>query len=219
MRHMTALGRTCAPPAAAGESLITADGAQISLRQVGADDRAAMAAFFDRLSPRSRHRRFLSSKRELTPRELTYFTDIDHHNHEAIAAVDLRDGSIVGVARYVQYADRAGVAEVAIEVADAFQQMGIGTALAGLTIERADANGVTLLIGTTLWENRAARGLLRHLGFRARRSRGSEIEHELKLAEPSPREALCVPANPRLIARASPLPLREILHPIEKSRN
>ena len=200
---MTALGTTCAPPAAAGESLVMAGGPRISLRQVGADDRAGMAALFDRLSPESRHRRFLSPKRELTPRELTYFTDIDHLNHEAVAAVDLRDGSIVGVARYVQYADRAGVAEVAIEVADAFQRIGIGTALAGLTIQYAHANGLTLLTATTLWENRAARGLLRHHGFRARRSRGHEIEHELKLEESSPREAVCVPENPRLIARAA----------------
>src|SRR5512135_136492 len=113
MRHMTALGTTCAPPAAAGESRVMVGGPRISLRQVGADDRAGMAALFDRLSPESRYRRFLSPKRELTPRELTYFTDIDHLNHEAIAAVDLRDGSIVGVARYVQSTNRAGVAEVA----------------------------------------------------------------------------------------------------------
>ena len=203
MRHMTALGTTCAPPAAAAESLVMAGGPRISLRQVGADDRAGMAALFDRLSPESRHRRFLSPKRELTPRELTYFTDIDHLNHEAIAAVDERDGSIVGVARYVRDTHRAGVADVAIEVADEFHALGIGTALATLTIHHAHTSGFTLLTATTLWDNHAARRLLRHHGFRARHSRGSEIEHELKLEESSPREAVCVPENPPLIARAA----------------
>ena len=142
-----------------------------------------LAGLFARLTPESRHRRFLSPKRELTARELTFFTDIDHLNHEAIAAVDQRDDSIVGVARYVRHADRADVAEVAIEVADAFQRMGIGTALARLTIQRARANGLTLLTARTLWENRAARGLLRQHGFRARQSHGGEIDYELKLEE------------------------------------
>ena len=203
---MTLSKALCSSSAAVAESLVVADGTPISLRQVGSRDRAGLAALFGRLTPESRRRRFLSPKRELTPRELTFFTDIDHLNHEAIAAVDDRDDSIVGVARYVRDAGRADVAELAIEIADAFQRMGIGTALTSLTIQHAHANGLTSLTATTLWGNRAARGLLRHHGFRARRSRGGEIEHELKLEESSPREALCVPENPRLIARAAGVP-------------
>jgi RimJ/RimL family protein N-acetyltransferase len=180
---MIAAGAACAVSAAALESLVAADGTRISLRQVGAGDRGGLAALFARLSPQSRYQRFRSPKRKLTERELTFFTDIDHLNHEAIAAVDQRDGSIVGVARYVRYPDRADVAEVAIEVADAFQRMGIGTALASVMIQRAHAKGLTLLTATTLWENRAARGLLRLHGFRARQSRGGELQHELGLDE------------------------------------
>ena len=191
---MTATRAACAFSATAAATLVAADGTRISLRQVGAEDRDGLAALFARLSPQSRYQRFLSPKRELTPRELTYFTDIDHLNHEAIAAVDQRDGSIVGVARYVRDPARADVAEVAIEVADAHQRIGIGTALASITIRRARANGLTLLTAATLWENRAARGLLRHHGFRARQSRGGEIHHELKLEELGPATA---PVEPR----------------------
>jgi RimJ/RimL family protein N-acetyltransferase len=199
---MSARGTICAASAPVGESLIVADGTRISFRQVRADDRAGIATLFDRLTPQSRHHRFLSPKRELTPRELTFFTDIDHLNHEAIAAVDRRDGSIVGVARYVRDPDRADVADVAIEVADAFQRMGIGTALADLTIQRAHANGLTLLTATTLWENRAARGLLRHHRFRARQSRGGEIEHQLELGQlgPAHRDPLGRRCPPRRLA-------------------
>ena len=203
---MTLSTALCASSAAAGESLVVADGTRISLRQVGTGDRAGLASLFARLTPESRYRRFLSPKRELTPRELTLFTDIDHLNHEAIAAVDQRDDSIVGVARYVRDANRPDTAELAIEVADACQTMGIGTALASLTIERAQTNGLTLLTATTLWENHAARRLLRHHGFRARRSRGPEIEHELKLEQSNPREAVCEPEHPRLIARSASVP-------------
>jgi RimJ/RimL family protein N-acetyltransferase len=162
------------------------NGAQISLRQLGATDRAGFAALFSRLSPESRYRRFLSPKPELAARELTYLTDVDHRHHEAIAAIDERDGSIVGTARYVRNPDSANVAEIAIEVVDEFQRMCIGTALAGLTIHQARTSGVTLLTATTLRENRAARALLRKHGFRAVDSQGGEIEYELVLQPLTP---------------------------------
>jgi ketosteroid isomerase-like protein/RimJ/RimL family protein N-acetyltransferase len=170
-----------ASSAEATDALVLSDGTQLRLRPIGSDDRDGLAALFARLTPESRRRRFLGPKRELTSRELTYFTDIEHVHHEAIAAVDQRDGSIVGVGRYVHNADRPRVAEVAFEVADELQGMGIGTALARCTVQRARVNGFTLLAATTLWENRPARALLRRLGFRAHASHGSEIVHELKL--------------------------------------
>ena len=139
---MTPSKALCTSSAAAAESLVVADGTRISLRQLGTDDRAGLAALFARLSPESRYQRFLSPKLKLTPRELTYFTDIDHLNHEAIAAVDERDDSIVGVARYVRDADRADAAELAIEVADAFQMMGIGTALPSSRSSARRRNGL-----------------------------------------------------------------------------
>jgi protein lysine acetyltransferase len=163
------------------DALVLPDGTRLRLRPLGSDDRAGLAGLFARLSPESRRRRFLSPKRELTSRELTYLTDIDHIYHEAIAAVDQRDGSIVGVGRYAHDADRARVADVAVAVTDELQGMGIGTALVRFTIQRARANGFVLLTATTLWENRPARALLRRLGFRARANHGSEIEHELEL--------------------------------------
>ena len=204
---MTLSKALCTSSAAALQSFVVANGARISLRQVGAGDRAGLTALFARLSTESRHQRFLSPKRELTARELTFFTNIDHLNHEAIAAVNERDDSIVGVARYVRDEPGWGPAELAIEVADAFQRMGVGTALTSLTIHHAHANGLTSLTATTLWENRAARRLLRNHGFRARRSRGGEIEHELKLGEPSLREAVCVPENPAPDRAGSERPL------------
>ncbi|HUE28697.1 MAG TPA: GNAT family N-acetyltransferase [Solirubrobacteraceae bacterium] len=182
-------GRTCA---AAADRLVVADGMPIALRQLSSADRAGLADLFGRLSAESRRRRFFSPKLELTPAELTFFTDIDHLNHEAVAAVDQRDNSIVGVARYVRNTDGTGAAEVAFEVADAFQRIGIGTALTGLTIYRAHTNGLRFLTATTLWENRAARRLLQNHGFRARGSHDGQIEHELKLEEASPCDGVYV---------------------------
>ena len=211
-KRVTAARRSPSP-AGEAESLVVGDGTRISLRQVGADDRDGLAALFARLSPQSRHQRFLSPKLELTPRELTFFTDVDHLGHEATVAVDPRDNSIVGIARYVRDADRADVADVAIEVADAFHRMGIGSALASLTIQRAHANGFTLLTGTTLRENRAARGLLRLHGFRARRSRGGEIQHELDLEELGLATANADPRPRPATANADPRPRHGLPRP------
>ena len=196
----TSVRASSAEPA---DVLALADGTRLRLRRLGPDDRDGVAALCARLSPESRYRRFLSPKRELTPRELTRLTDIDHVHHEALAAVDQRDDSIVGVGRYVHVADRPGVADLAVEVTDELQNMGIGTALARHTVQRARENGFALLTATTLSENRPARALLRRLEFRAHARHGSRIELELRLDPPSdwPERT---DANP--IVRALPMP-------------
>jgi GNAT superfamily N-acetyltransferase len=175
--------RTTSRPAgtAAVDLLVLANGTRLRFRPIGPADRGGLLRLFARLSPQSRHRRFLGPKLELTTRELAYLTDIDHVGHEAIAAVDQRDGSIAGIARYARLANRPEVADVAVEVADELHRMGIGTALAERIVTRARANGFTLLTATTLWENRPARALLRRLQFRACASQGSEIDLELEL--------------------------------------
>ncbi|MBV8998231.1 MAG: GNAT family N-acetyltransferase [Solirubrobacterales bacterium] len=194
-----------AASAAVTPPLVMADGTRLRFRPIGPDDRDGLAALFARLSPESRRRRFLSPKHELTPRELAYLTDIDHVTHEAIAAVDERDGSIVGVGRYAQVVDRAGVADVAVAVADDLQGMGVGTALATRTGQRARENGFALLTATTRVENRPARALLRRFGFCARTSHRGEIELELKLAACNPQAR---PPERRARARnTSPRPL------------
>jgi len=140
---------------------------------------------FERLSFESRLMRFNTPKPRLTPRELAFLTDVDHFRHVAVAAVDRRDGSIVGTARYVQTPGRPGVADVAVEVVDDHQNRGIGTALATAVIERARENGYAMLTASTLWDNRPARALLRRLRFNPRGRYRGELDFELAL-EPSP---------------------------------
>ncbi len=195
------------------EALMLAGGTRLLLRPIGREDREGLAALFARLTPESRYRRFLSPKHELTPRELAFFTDIDHVGHEAIVALDQRDGSIVGVARYVHVCDRAGVAEVAVVIADELQRLGIGTALARRAVRRARTNGFGLLTATTLRENRPARALLRRLGFRARAGNGREIEFELELNPTSKQEAAATSSRPC----GTPTPASDSNRPIDPS--
>lgn len=167
-------------------TLVLANGRRLSIRPLQADDVERVAALYARLGPESRRRRFLSPKPELAPRELAYLVDVDHARREAFAAVDGRDGSIVGVGRYAQDSGRPAVADVAVEVADDVQGMGIGTALMRRVIQSAAARGFAAVTATTLWENQPARALLRSLGFRACRSRGPEIELALTLTSEGP---------------------------------
>ena len=161
--------------------LYAAGDTRLRLRPLDRTDSDGFAALFHRLSLESRHRRYLSPMNKLTAAQLAYLTDIDHLKHEAIAAVDERDGSIVGVARYAAGGGQARIAEVAVEVLDEFQNRGIGTALTEATVARARANGFELLTATTLWDNWPARSLLRRLGFRTRSSHGREIDLQVVL--------------------------------------
>lgn len=101
----------------ASETFRSRDGAILQVRPIRADDRDGLQAAFRRLGPESRYRRFLTAKQELTEAELTWLTDVDHRDHEALVAVD-DHGELVGVARYIRLADRPATAEVAVTVVD-----------------------------------------------------------------------------------------------------
>jgi RimJ/RimL family protein N-acetyltransferase len=140
-------------------------GIPYEVRQLTRADRDRLAVAFGRMSERSRLRRFLGPKPKLSAAELAYLTDIDHVTHEALAAIDPDDGTIVGVARYAEEPDAPGTADLAMFVVDAWQGQGIGTALAQRVVRLADANGIARLTATTFADNRAARAVLRKLGF------------------------------------------------------
>jgi hypothetical protein len=91
---------------------------RLVIRPIEPGDRTAVLAGFDRLSAESRYRRFLSPHDHLTAAELRYLTDVDHHDHEALVAVDPDTGEGVGVARYVRDPQRPDSAEIAVAVAD-----------------------------------------------------------------------------------------------------
>jgi RimJ/RimL family protein N-acetyltransferase len=137
---------------------------ELTVRPIRPADKDALLDLFERLSPRSRLRRFLAPKPSLSRRELAYFTEVDHRTHEALVALTA-DGTFVGVGRYASGTGQTEVADVAFAVADAWQGRGIGTALAVLIVERARMNGVGRLQATTLPENGPSRRLLARMGF------------------------------------------------------
>lgn len=94
------------------------------IRPISPDDRQRLADGFQRLGERSRYRRFLSPREHLSEAELRYFTDVDHHNHEALIAIDPNNDEGVGVARYIRSKSEPSAAEVAVAVVDDWQGKG-----------------------------------------------------------------------------------------------
>src|SRR3954470_1476559 len=93
-----------------------ADGSRIVMRPIEPGDRPLLVDGLARLSERSRRQRFLGPRDTFTSGELDYLVDVDHHDHEALVALDLSTGALVGVARYVRLEARR--AELALTVAD-----------------------------------------------------------------------------------------------------
>jgi RimJ/RimL family protein N-acetyltransferase len=137
---------------------------QVEIRPIEPDDKDALARGFDRLSERSRYRRFLSPRGPLTDAELRYLTEVDHHDHEALVAVEPETGEGVGVARFVRSPEDPRLAELAVAVADDWQGHGVGSLLAAELAKRAREEGITCFTALALAENDAMLGILQELG-------------------------------------------------------
>ena len=191
MKHRTVITMTAAAGLAAGPSLIRApegrmavlrDGSAVLIRQVRSADAPRLADGFARLSAASRQRRFLGVKKELSAAELRYFTDVDHHDHEALAALDRVGGHGVGIARYVRDASDPQVAEIAVTIVDDWQGRGLGTELLAQLSGRARQEGIRRFTALADAGNVAVAALLRNAGARlVRRGRGT-VEYEITLA-------------------------------------
>jgi len=165
--------------AAAAHLLLLRDGTRLTARPIEAGDKAALSAFFERLSPESRRRRFLAPKPKLTARDLAFLTEVDRDRHVALVALD-RDGAIVAVARYAAWPDRPGHSEIAFAVADDWHGRGLASALVDLLVSHARGAGVAALTASTLSENAPAHALLRRFGFRPRRTSTGVAEYALE---------------------------------------
>jgi len=162
--------------------LTLADGSQLLVRPIAPEDREALRAAFERLSLKSRYRRFFSPMDTLTEWQLDYLTEVDYHDHEALVAIDRSSGSgIVGVARFVRAGDMTDEAEPAIVVVDDWQRRGVGAALLAALAERSREEGVTRYKALVLAENDDVLRLLGQVGEVHRSLRGCHLEVEVIL--------------------------------------
>ena len=102
---------------------------------------------------------------------------MDHHDHEALIAIEPESGEPVGVARYVRDPAQPQVAEAALAVVDEWQHRGVGTALLRHLIARARQEDVRRFRASVLGDNQAMLSLLDQPGLlpAGRESSGAEF--------------------------------------------
>lgn len=147
---------------------VTLDGGErLRMRVVRPADRERIIAGFTRLSPQTRYRRFLGSKRELSEQDLAFLSQCDGVRQYAIIVLTIdaagEDRESIGMARFIRDSADAEVAELAIVVADEWQGRGIGRRLMVAIIDAAREWGVTRLQAYTLADNQQLRALLDRL--------------------------------------------------------
>ena len=141
--------------------VVLADRTRILLRPLRREDRDVYLRGFEHLSERSRYMRFFSPKNLLSEAELRYFLDVDHHHHEAVAAIDLDSGEGVGVARFIRDVEDPDVAEVSVAVVDDHQGRGLGAVLLRTIAQRARDEGVRRFRATVFADNTRMLALIR----------------------------------------------------------
>jgi RimJ/RimL family protein N-acetyltransferase len=139
-------------------------GQRVLVRAVRPDDAPGLAEAYEQLSETSRYRRFFAVKPHLSEQSLAYFTNVDHHDHEALIAVAPDSGRLVGVARFIRDPREPDQAEVAVTVIDSWQRRGLGTVLLRELARRAAEEDIRHFTAEILAENRPMLTLAHRLG-------------------------------------------------------
>jgi SAM-dependent methyltransferase/RimJ/RimL family protein N-acetyltransferase len=164
-----------------GKRTLLRDGSEVLIRPIQSADAPLLADGFARLSAKSRQMRFLTAKKELSAAELRYFTDVDHHDHEALGALNHADGRGVGIARYIRSAEDPQAAEIAVTVVDEWQGRGLGTELVAQLSDRARHQGIRRFTALVAADNVAVAGLLRTAEAELVRRESATLEYEITL--------------------------------------
>lgn len=150
------------------------------VRPISPDDASALNDFHERCSERTHRLRFFSSQAHLPPAMLSFFTNVDHHQREALVAV--LDAQIIAVGRYdlviEEHPDEPSAmptagptnelaAEVAFVVADEFQGNGIASDLLGRLADLARGRSISHFVAETLAENTAMQTVFRKSPYNA----------------------------------------------------
>lgn len=149
------------------------DAREWTLRPIRPEDAQALQEFIRGLSDRSRYMRFVSMMRELTPRMVARYTQIDYHRELALVATTsvpnpanrgLPTDAVIGLAHYLRHADGRG-AEYALVIGDDWQRQGLGKKLMRKLIDAATEQGLEYIDGLVLSENKPMLALMTSLGF------------------------------------------------------
>jgi ribosomal protein S18 acetylase RimI-like enzyme len=132
-------------------------GPELVVRPLTQGDTASVQAVFERLGEASRRARFNGLKHRLGEQELRWLATVGPNHHVLVAYVD-GDPEPAAIARLVRSGESA---EVAFEVADAYQGRGIGSALIQELVADACGAGIVEVTAVVRSDNPAALAVLR----------------------------------------------------------
>ena len=145
------------------------DGLCVPVREIQADDAAALQRLVGRSSDRSVESRFFGPLKKLSDAQARRFAEVDGRNRFALVALDPEDdGEIVAVVRYEREGE-TDTAEYAALVEDRFQGRGVGIGLTRYLIEAARERGIGRLYALVMRENAGMLHLLRSLDLPERK--------------------------------------------------
>lgn len=150
------------------ERHLTIDGHPIIIRPISPEDAELEEEFIDRLSPMTKYFRFLGGINHIPEKLLKEFCDVDFDRTAAFIATTTEAGEEreIGVVRYAPDT-RPDVREIAITVADEWQNKGLGTLLAEQLMGLAREQGIKRLYSIDLAGNSHMRALADHLHMSA----------------------------------------------------
>jgi len=153
--------------AAGGAYALLADGTTIYIRPARPGDLSAVQAMHEAMSPDNAYLRFFGLSRLAGEREAHRVCREPGPGHFALLA--LLDEAVIGCASFEQ-SGPAGVAEVALAVADHMHGRGAGTLLLEHLISAARRRGVETFTASVLAENAQMLTVLADAGLHARRA-------------------------------------------------
>jgi RimJ/RimL family protein N-acetyltransferase len=151
-------------PGSREAEVVLQDGSTVHLCRVTPCNTPAMHQLLTGLSDRSRWLRFFSGVPNLH-KAVQWATEVDNDRRYGLVATAGGDGQIVGHAGWEREPDRPERAEVALEVADAMQGKGLGTALLCQLAEAANQMGIQVFDAEVLPENHRMLRVIRDCGF------------------------------------------------------
>ncbi len=156
----------------------------VTIRPIRADDSGMEQEFIRHLSKESRYFRFMASLRELSPKKLKFFTEIDYNRHMAFVATIMREDKEleIGVARYVN-TENHGSCEFGITVDDAWQGSGVAGVLMISLEDTAREHGFKIMEGIVLPGNDKMLKFAQKRGFKIHSISGEDdtVHIELQL--------------------------------------
>lgn len=152
-----------------GQTVHTADGRELVVRDIEPGDIAALQRCFKRLSPEDVRRRFMLAMAELPAPMAQRMCRIDPELEAALVLMDetVTPAELRGVGRiYVDQASNS--AEFSVLVERDWSRIGLGALLMQRLVDESRRRGLSELWGYVLMENRPMLQLCKELGFVAK---------------------------------------------------